>query len=82
MKDSILGQQWFNTDHLSKFNRLIQQAGYSLNGFKDTLLTPLLKKNGVWHIPADGFKSLRSPVTNHHYNSQKHLVTSLQFDDS
>ena len=54
---------------------------YSLHGFQDTLLAPI-KKNGTWHIPANGFKNQKPPSANIHYNGQKHWVTSFQFEDS
>ena len=57
----------------------MQQADYSVNGFQGTLLAPVLKKNGMWHIPAEGFNSQRSPSTNIHYNSQKHWATTIQY---
>ena len=80
LKDSILGKQWLNSDHMSSVNILLQQAGYSVNGFQDTMLAPVLKKNGTWQTPAEGFKSQISPSTNIYYNSKNHWVTSFQFE--
>ena len=78
---TILGKHWLTSDHMTNVNNLMLHAGYSLSGFQGTMLAPVLKKDGMWHIPADGFKSQRSPSTNIHYNSQKHWVTSFQFED-
>ena len=80
-RDSILRKQWLTSDHMNNVNKLMQQAGYSINGFQDILLAPVLKKNGMWHIPAEGFNSQRSPSTNIHYNSQKHWVTTIQYEN-
>ena len=81
LTDDILGKHWLTSDHMTNINNLMLHAGYSLSGFQDTMLAPVLKKDGAWHIPADGFKSQRSPSTNIHYNSQKHWVTSFQSED-
>ena len=35
-RDSILGKQWLTSDHMNNVNKLMQQAGYSVNGFQDT----------------------------------------------
>ena len=80
-RDSLLGKQWLTSDHMNNVNKLMQQAGYSVQGFQDTLLAPVLKKNGMWHIPTEGFNSQRSPSTNIHYNSQKHWVTTIQYEN-
>ena len=64
-------------DHV---NKLMIEADYSLSGFQDTMLAPVLKKNGTWHIPAKGFRSQNSPSTNIHYNSKNHWVASFQFE--
>ena len=77
----ILGKHWLTSDHMTNVNNVMLYAGYSLSGFQDTMLAPVPKKDGIWHIPADGFKSQRSPSTNIHYNSQKQWVTSFQFED-
>ena len=77
MKDNIIEKHWLNSDYMSKVSKLMLQAGYSLNGFQDTLLAPLLKKNGAWHIPTDGSKSQRSPSTTIHYSSQPKTLGNL-----
>ena len=45
------------------------------------MLAPILQKNGTWHIPASGFNSQKLPSANIHYNSQKHWVTSFQYEN-
>ena len=47
----------------------------------DSIIGPVLKKNGMWYIPTKGFNSQRSPSTNIHYNSQKHWVTTFQYEN-
>ena len=37
--------------------------------------------DGMWYIPTKGFNSQRSPSTNIHYNSQKHWVTTIQYEN-
>ena len=68
LQDGILGKQWLTSDHMKHVNKI--GAGYSLSGFQDTMLAPVLQKNGTWHIPAKGFRSQNSPSTNIHYNSK------------
>ena len=43
LKDSILGKQWLNSDHMNSVNILLQQTGYSVNGLQDTMLAAVLK---------------------------------------
>ena len=52
LKDSTLGKQWLNSDHMSSVNILLQQAGYSVNGFQDTMLAPVLKRmvHGIYQL--------------------------------
>ena len=56
-------------------------AKYTVSGFQDTMLAPILQKNGRWHIPGDGFTCQKPPSANIHYNSQQHLVISFQFEN-
>ena len=81
LTNGILGMQWLTSDHMSNVNKLMIKDEYSLHGFQDTLLAPVKKKNGTWHIPASGFKNQKQPSANIHYNGQKHRVTSFQFED-
>ena len=80
LTNGILATQWLTSDHMSNVNKLMTKDGYSLNGFQDTLLAPI-KKNGTWHIPANGFKNQKPSSANIHYNGQKQWVTSFQFED-
>ena len=57
LTNGILGMQWLTSDHMSNVNKLMIKDEYSLHGFQDTLLAPVKKKNGTWHIPASGFKN-------------------------
>ena len=81
LKDWILGKQWLSSDHMGHVNKLILDAGYSLNGFQDTILAPVLQKDQTWFIPDNGLQSQAPPSVNVHYNSQKHWVTSFQFEN-
>ena len=56
-------------------------ADYSVSGYQDTMLAPILQKNGTWHIPASGSNSQKPPSANIPYNSQKHWVTSFQYEN-
>ena len=78
---NIHGKQWLNSDHMSHVNKLMVDAGFSINGLQDTLLAPTLQKSGKWQIPANGFNSQKPPSVNIHYNSQKHWVTSFQYEN-
>ena len=69
LQDGILGKQWLNSDHMNHVNKLMIEAGYSLSGFWDTMLAPVLQKNGTWHIPAKDFRCQNSPSTNIYYNN-------------
>ena len=60
---------------------LLLQAGYSVNGFQDTMLAPVLKKNDMWHIPAEGFKNQTSPSTNIQYNKNNQWVPYFHNED-
>ena len=80
LTNGTLVTQWLISDHMSNVNKLMTKSGYSLHGFQETLLAPI-KKNGTWHIPANGFKNQKPPSVNIHYNGQKHWATSFQFED-
>ena len=77
----ILGKQWLDSIHRNLVNKLILDSGFSLNGFQETKLTPIFQKNGTWQFPINGLKSQKPPFANIHYNSQKHWVTSLQYEN-
>ena len=79
--DGILGKEWLNSDHMSAVNKLMIEARYSVHGFQETTLAPVLKKDGTWHIPSNGFESKNSPSVNLHYNGNKHWVTSFEFEN-
>ena len=78
---AVLGNQWLNSDQMYSINMLILDARYNVNGFQDTMLAPILQKNGKWHIPGDGFTSQKSPSANIHYNSQQHWIIFFQFEN-
>ena len=56
IENSIVGKEWLTSDHMSNVDKLMLDAGYSVNGFQDSLLAPVFQK-GRWHIPANGFSS-------------------------
>ena len=45
--DGILGKEWLNSDHMSAVNKLMIEARYSVHGFQETTLAPVLKKDGT-----------------------------------
>ena len=61
-----------DSDHMSAVNKLMIETRYSVHGFQETTLAPVLKKDGTWHIPSNGFESKNSPSVNLHYNGNKH----------
>ena len=81
LKNALLGNQWLNSDQMYNVNKLMLDAKYTVNGFQDTMLAPILQKNGRWHIAGDGFTCQKPPSANIHYNSQQHWVTSFQFEN-
>ena len=81
LKNAILGKQWLNSAQMYNANMLILDARYNVNGFQDTMLAPILQKNGQWHIPVDGLISQKAPSANIHYNCQQHRLTSFQFEN-
>ena len=80
LKNALLGN-WLNSDQMYNVNKLMLNANYTFNGFQDTMLAPILQKNGRWHIPGDGFTCQKPPPANIHYNSQQHWVTYFQFEN-
>ena len=79
--ENILGKQWLTSDHMNIVNKLMLEASFAVNGFQETTLAPVLRKDGTWHIPENGFEAKQAPSVNIHYNSEKHWVTSFQFEN-
>ena len=66
---------------MSNVNKLMLKESYSLNGFQETNLAPVLLKNGTWITSDNGFRNQSAPSTNVHYNGNKYWVASFQYED-
>ena len=42
LENAILGKQWLNSDQMYNVNKLFLHARYNVNGFHETMLTPIL----------------------------------------
>ena len=65
---------------MSAVNKMIITANFSVNGFQETVLVPILQKDNSWFSPSNWFQPRESPSLNIHHNSNNHWVCSFQFE--
>ena len=66
---------------MSAVNKMMITANFSVNGFQETVLMPILQKDNSWFSPSNGFQPRESPSVNIHHNSNNHWVCSFQFEN-